>query len=61
MPTNAINMVQVCQRLGLTKREVHARMQSDLAFPAPIRLAEGGIAFVSGEVSAYLAVEGAAC
>jgi predicted DNA-binding transcriptional regulator AlpA len=48
-------MTQVCQRLGVTTRGVHARMQADRTFPLPNRLAEGGIAFDASEVSAYLA------
>jgi len=61
MPDDNVTMTQVSQRLGMTKRGVYARMQNDRTFPTPIRLAEGGITFDSGEVSDYLAAQGASC
>ena len=58
--TTTMTLQQVFTRLSLTKREIHARMQSDRTFPAPIRLAEGGIAFDASDVDAYLAAHGLA-
>lgn len=54
MAAIALTLSQICNRLGMTKREVYARACKDRTFPAMIKRPNGGgIAFDADEIAAW--------
>lgn len=54
-----VTIKDVCQRLGLSKTAIYARMDKrtsrfDPKFPLPIRLGEKTVRWISHEVDAYI-------
>ena len=51
--TSMLRIREVCRRTGLSKSQVH-RLIAELDFPQPIRLSKRAVAWVAGDVEAWL-------
>ena len=56
MESNYISMLrigEVCRRTGLSKSQIH-RLVSGMGFPQPVLLSKRAVAWVAGDVEAWL-------
>lgn len=51
--TSMLRVDEVCRRTGLSRSQVH-RLVDELNFPRPIRLSKRAVAWVEGEIEAWL-------
>ena len=51
--TSMLRVSEVCRRTGLSKSQIH-RLVGEMGFPQPVRLSKRAVAWVAGDVEAWL-------